>query len=184
MQSPGLLPGHATASNELIPKNVQVEYSKLRNEIEDIHSRVNKLVQQSEEEFLYAYRKQINVLQRELRALKKRMDEETLKLKANDKMNILEEERDYFRAEALRLDKICKQQQRDIEELNFKMKILQEDKTYYEGFVIETKKENKALKSELMYIYKHKLNSYNVQQLRGEGVDFPNGNLNINQNEF
>eukprot|EP00825_Cyclidium_porcatum_P024919 TRINITY_DN2723_c0_g1_i4.p1 TRINITY_DN2723_c0_g1~~TRINITY_DN2723_c0_g1_i4.p1 ORF type:complete len:432 (+),score=81.25 TRINITY_DN2723_c0_g1_i4:129-1424(+) len=85
------------------------------------------------------------------------MDEETLKLKANDKINILEEERDYFRQEALRLDEICKQQQRDIDELKFKMKILQEDKTYYEGFVIETKKENKALQSELLYIYKHKL---------------------------
>ena len=38
------------------------------------------------------------------------MDDETLKQKADDKMNILEEERDYFRAEALRLDKLCKEQ--------------------------------------------------------------------------
>jgi hypothetical protein len=37
------------------------------------------------------------------------------------------------------------------------MNILTEDKNYYEGFVIETKKENKALKSELLYLYKTKL---------------------------
>lgn len=79
-------------------------------------------------------------------------------------MNILEEERDYFRKEALRLDNICKEQMRDIEELKFKMNILNEDKNYYEGFVIETKKENKALKSELLYLYKHKLNDQNQQQ--------------------
>jgi hypothetical protein len=71
-------------------------------------------------------------------------------------MNILEEERDYFRAEALRLDKVCKDQIGKIEELKFKMKILEEDKSYYEGFVIETKKENKALKSELLFVYNNK----------------------------
>lgn len=36
------------------------------------------------------------------------------------------------------------------------MKILEEDKSYYEGFVIETKKENKALKSELLFVYNNK----------------------------
>lgn len=78
-------------------------------------------------------------------------------------MNILEEERDYFRAEALRLDKICKDQLRDIDELKFKMRILTEDKNYYEGFVIETKKENKALKSELLYLYKNKIQEQNKE---------------------
>lgn len=96
-------------------------------------------------------------IQQELKSLKRKIDEETKKQKANDKMNILEEERDYFRAEALRLDKICKDQLRDIDELKFKMRILTEDKNYYEGFVIETKKENKALKSELLYLYKNKI---------------------------
>lgn len=78
-------------------------------------------------------------IQQELKSLKRKIDEETKKQKANDKMNILEEERDYFRAEALRLDKICKDQLRDIDELKFKMRILTEDKNYYEGFVIGIK---------------------------------------------
>ena len=59
-----------------------------------------------------------------------------MKQKNDDKISILEEERDYFRAEALRLDKICKEQQRMIEEIKFKNKILNEDKNYYEEFVI------------------------------------------------
>lgn len=37
------------------------------------------------------------------------MDDELLRQKANDKMNILTEERDYFKSEALRLDKTCKE---------------------------------------------------------------------------
>ena len=79
-----------------------------------------------------------------------------MKQKTDDKINILEEERDYFRAEALRLDKNCKDQQRVIEEIKFKNKILSEDRDYYEEFVIETKKENKALKTELIGFYTKK----------------------------
>ncbi len=79
-----------------------------------------------------------------------------MKQKTNDKINILEEERDYFRAEALRLDKHCKDQQRVIEEIKFKNKIISEDRDYYEEFVIETKKENKALKTELIGFYTKK----------------------------
>lgn len=45
-------------------------------------------------------------IQKELKNMKKKIDEETLKQKANEKKRILEEERDYFREEALRLDKI------------------------------------------------------------------------------
>lgn len=40
-----------------------------------------------------------------------------------------------------------------IEEIKFKNKILSEDRDYYEEFVIETKKENKALKTELLGFY-------------------------------
>ena len=51
------------------------------------------------------------------------------------------------------MDKHCKDQQRVIEEIKFKNKILSEDRDYYEEFVIETKKENKALKTELVGFY-------------------------------
>ena len=82
--------------------------------------------------------------------MKKKIDEETLKQKADEKKRVLEEERDYFREEALRLDKFSNEQLRTIEELRFKLNIINEEKNYYEGFVIDSKKENKALKYELL----------------------------------
>ena len=85
-------------------------------------------------------------IQRELKIMKKKIDEESLKQKADEKKRILEEERDYFRQEALRLDNLCKNQFKEIQELKYKLKILSEEKTYFEGFVIDSKKENKALK--------------------------------------
>lgn len=91
----------------------------------------------------------------------------------------MEEERDYFRAEALRLDKHCKDQQRIIEEIKFKNKILSEDRDYYEEFVIETKKENKALKTELVGFYTKnskkspKEKPYTADETEGRRTKFP-----------
>ncbi len=75
-----------------------------------------------------------------MKNLKKKIDEENLKQKNDEKLNILTEERNYFKNEALRLDNNCKEHQRYIEELEYKLKVLTEEKYYYEGFVLETKK--------------------------------------------
>lgn len=48
-------------------------------------------------------------IQRELKNLKKKMDEENLRQKTDEKLNILVEERNYFKNEALRLDSNCKE---------------------------------------------------------------------------
>ncbi len=56
-----------------------------------------------------AYKDQMNELQIDLKAMKRKIDEESLKQKADEKKRILEEERDYFRQEALRLDNLNKE---------------------------------------------------------------------------
>jgi hypothetical protein len=77
------------------------------------------------------------------------IDEETLKQKSDEKIIVLQEERDWFKQEALRLDQICKglqrcwiesncilDQQKLIDDLKFKTKMLTEDKVYYESFIL------------------------------------------------
>jgi len=132
------------------------------NEVYDYHDRLNGLVDQMDNKirvllnenqtnFLMAYKEQMMHIQKELKILKKKVDEETYKRKNNERMNILEQERDWFRAEAIRLDKVCKEQQKSLQEVKFKLKLVSEDKSYFEEFVLNAKKENKALKEELMY---------------------------------
>lgn len=117
------------------------------------NGKIGKLLQNHEKDFMLAYKDQMGQVQNELRILKSKIDEETLKQKNDEKLKILEEERDYFRAEAIRLDKLCKDQGQTIEECKFKITLAQEEKSFYEGFVIETKKENNALKTELINLY-------------------------------
>jgi hypothetical protein len=106
-----------------------------------LDQKVGEIVKNYEDDFFFAYKDQMHEIQKELKSMKKKIDEEALKQKADEKKRILEEERDYFREEALRLDKISAEQLRTIEELKFKLKITNEEKNYYEGFVIGRREE-------------------------------------------
>ncbi|CAD8064756.1 unnamed protein product [Paramecium primaurelia] len=143
--------------DERFGKDFESNYSKLQEIMDNLQGKVEQIVKSQEDDFMKAYKDQMNELQVDLKAMKRKIDEESLKQKADEKKRILEEERDYFRQEALRLDNLNKEQLRTIEELKFKLKITIEEKNYYEGFVIDSKKENKALKFELLQLYKQKM---------------------------
>jgi len=125
-------------------------HDTLNGLVDNLDSKVRILLNENQTNFLMAYKEQMMHIQKELKALKKKIDEETYKRKNDERMNILEQERDWFRTEAIRLDKVCKEQQRVLTELKFKLKLTNEDKNYYEEFVLTAKKENKALKEELL----------------------------------
>lgn len=92
----------------------------------------------------------MNKIQAELRSLKKKViflflflfefifkiDEETLKQKKDEKINILMQERDYFKKEAIKLDSICKDQEKKLKEIKQSNKIMSDDKAYYENFIL------------------------------------------------
>ena len=89
-----------------------------------LDSKIGNVLKQHENDFLFAYKDQMYNVQKELKMLKRKViiiftvdqkfnneikiDEETLKKRSDERMNILEEEREWFRCEAIRLDKICK----------------------------------------------------------------------------
>ncbi|CAD8074014.1 unnamed protein product [Paramecium sonneborni] len=137
-------------------KEIDRDYNKLQDILDNLQGKIDKIIKSQEDDFMIAYREQMTEVQKELKNMKRKIDEEALRQKADEKKRILEEERDYFKEEALRLDKLCQEQLRTIEELKFKLKITLEERQYYEGFVIDSKKENKALKYELLYLYKQK----------------------------
>ncbi len=61
------------------------------------------MLQKQEKEFLQAYRAHMYNVQKELQQLRTRLDDAEMSLKKNDKIRKLEEARDWFREEALRL---------------------------------------------------------------------------------
>lgn len=67
----------------------------------------------------------------------------------DEKIVYFMQERDYFRAQALRLDNDKNGYIRQINDLKMKLMTLKDDKKYFETFVIEARKENKELKEEI-----------------------------------
>ena len=57
----------------------------------------------------------------------------------------LEKERDWFRREALKLDKMCKDQRKILARLKTTLEAMEEDKDFYNEQLVQTKKINKAL---------------------------------------
>ncbi len=57
----------------------------------------------------------------------------------------LEKERDWFRREALKLDKMCKDQRKILARLKTTLESMEEDKDFYSEQLVKTKKINKAL---------------------------------------
>ena len=87
-------------------KNTKNKNKKTKkNKKQEIHSHIANTLKQSQEEFLFVYKEQMTKIQQELKTLKKRMDEEILRQKSNDKINNLTEEKNYFKEKSLRLDK-------------------------------------------------------------------------------
>ena len=84
-------------------KRVYALHGKLTGVVDTLSSKVSGVLQKQEKEFLQAYRAHMYNVQKELQQLRARLDDAEMSLKKNDKIRKLEEARDWFREEALRL---------------------------------------------------------------------------------
>lgn len=103
------------------------------------------VLQKHEADFLNVYKGHMYNIQKEMRVLKEKVSEDELKRKRDEELKSLENERDWFRNEALRLDKLCKQHKRNLEIWKNKAQILEEDRKFMEDQILLAKRENLKL---------------------------------------
>ncbi len=84
-------------------------------------------------------------ISKEMRDLKERASSARHKAKSEARLLNLEKERDWFRREALKLDKMCKDQRKILARLKTTLESMEEDKDFYSEQLVKTKKINKAL---------------------------------------
>jgi hypothetical protein len=92
----------ADAINEL--------YCQLQSNIAVLDQRVGDILTKHEAEFISVYRNHMFIVQKEMRALKHKADDEENRRKKDEMVVKLETERDWFRNEAVKLDEVCKGQ--------------------------------------------------------------------------
>ena len=69
---------------------------------------MSKKIEQHERDFFIAFRNKMYVIMKEMKELRDRAAGERHKAKQDARLINLERERDWFRREALKLDKMCK----------------------------------------------------------------------------
>lgn len=90
-------------------KIVMNEYSKLESAISELGQKVSGVLLSQEEDFLSAYRTHMRNVKDDFISLKRELEEKEILLKNNSLMREIEKERDYYKKEALHLDKILNQ---------------------------------------------------------------------------
>lgn len=90
---------------------------------------------------------------KEMKELKEKASSERHKAKQEARLLTLEKERDWFRKEALKLDKMCKDHKRVLTKLKSALENIEEDRDFFQEQLFNAKKVNKAL---LMEVDKYK----------------------------
>ena len=140
---------HEPARDPESMKRVKELHGKLRRVVSTLSDKVSGVLMKQEREFLAAYRAHMYNVQKELQELRAKVDEEELALKKHEKIRKLEEERDWYRKEALRLDTFTTAMKKDLKYMKEKLESIEDDRSWLEKQLKAAKKQNKLLRAEL-----------------------------------
>lgn len=90
------------------------------------------MIHSHESDFFTAFRNKMFVIMREMKDLRDKASAERYKAKNEARVVSLERERDWFRREALKLDKMCKEHKRILARLKTALENVEEDRDFYQ----------------------------------------------------
>ena len=105
-------------------------YNELNIAIENAGDNIKKIVGAHEKDFLSAFEQKMFTVQKDMAALKEKASAQRHRAKIDSRVILLEKERDWFRDEALKLDKMCKDHKMVLTKLKTTFENVQEDKEY------------------------------------------------------
>ena len=99
-------------------------------------NKIQDKISNHEKDFFLAFQNKMYAIMKEMRELKDRATSARHKAKSEARLVNLEKERDWFRREALKLDKMCKDQRKILARLKTTLESMEEDKDFYEEQLI------------------------------------------------
>lgn len=119
--------------SEVLKARVRTLQSQLLHLCDTLNDKVSAVLAKQEKEFLRAYRSHMYTVQQELQSLRAKADDASLALAKNERILALEAERDWYRTEALRLDRSVTALKGEAEYNKGKLQALEDDRTWLEA---------------------------------------------------
>nr|CCA17330.1 conserved hypothetical protein [Albugo laibachii Nc14] len=130
-------------------KSVREKHVELHQVIGTLSDKIGALLGKQERDFLAAYRAHMFNVQKELHELRNQLQRTGTDESKTEKEKKLEEERDYFRKEALRLDEITSSISRDLQHVKDNLATTEKDRDWIAKQLKKYKKQNKLLNEAL-----------------------------------
>ena len=160
---------------------IEREYHVLNEDVDKLGMTIQKILDKQYEEYVKTFIKFMDTVRDELRKKQEEMEEEFKKhMKEND-IRIIKSERDFFRLEAIRLNGLCKEMSKKIEEMAFKMKLMNNDLSTMSLRWKESENINKQL---IVELESNIQNSKDIEKENEELKEQINKNLNDNNNNY
>lgn len=112
-------------------------------------SQISAVLGRQEKDFLAAYRAHMYNVQKELHDMREKMYRNETVENKSEKIKKIEDERDWYRKEALRLDAFTTTMTKDLKFMKEKLEAIEQDRNWLEKQLKACKKQNKLLRAEL-----------------------------------
>eukprot|EP00434_Breviolum_minutum_P021152 symbB.v1.2.018664.t1/scaffold1499.1/size115214/6 len=130
----------STDSGNKIVQHFQ-DLTKLANSLD---LRMEALLREHEQDFFLAYKTHMYTVQKEIKLLRMKAEQEEAKTREDTKIKALEGELDRFMTQALRLDELCKGYKKEVDKWKAKAEALDEDRRFLEDQIKGAKRQNKT----------------------------------------
>lgn len=114
-----------------------------------LHAQVSLVLGRQEKDFLAAYRAHMFTVQKELHEMREKIRRNETTENKSEKIKKLEDERDWYRKEALRLDAFTTSMSKDLKAMREKLEAIEGDRDWLEKQLKACKKQNKLLRAEV-----------------------------------
>jgi cob(I)alamin adenosyltransferase len=126
---------------------VREKHAQLHEVVGTLSEKISAVLGRQERDFLAAYRAHMYNVQKELHEMREKMQRNETAENKTEKVKKIEEERDWYRKEALRLDAFTANMTKDLKYMKEKLESIEEDRNWLEKQLKACKKQNKLLRA-------------------------------------
>eukprot|EP00924_Labyrinthula_sp_SR-Ha-C_P007590 augustus_masked-scaffold_42-processed-gene-0.47-mRNA-1 protein AED:0.95 eAED:1.00 QI:0/-1/0/1/-1/1/1/0/371 len=153
-------------------------HNRLDYLVTNVGENLNCVFEEHREAFTKNYSDQIDDAKAKIKSLREKLAESQEKLRNDTKVKTLEDEKEWFRREAVRLDEVNLEQSKKMRTLNEEMQSLEQVKSWAFDRVEVLTKKNKKLEHELRLAL-HQENQSGLQNVKSKKTKIKNENLTL-----